>query len=93
MKLGGLKYIIIIIIMKKYWLLQVLQVFRSVLCADYDPSTHSEDQTLQKMIQCFGHSRMYATSVTAVERGHHCSMLMDMNIDQRLGWQRFRVQY
>lgn len=36
---------------------------------------------------------MYATLVTAVERGHHWSMLMDMNIDQRLGWQRFRVQY
>ena len=34
-----------------------------------------------------------ATSVTAVERGHHWSMFMDMNIDERLGWQRFRVQY
>ena len=80
--------------MKKYWLLQVLHVFRSVLCADNDPSTHSdEDQTPKTIIQGFGHSQMYATSVTAVERGHHWSMLMDMNIDQRLGWQRFRVQY
>ena len=80
--------------MKKYWLLQVLHVFRSVLCADYDPSTHSdEDQTHKTIIQGFGHSWMYATSVTAVERGHHWSMLMDMNIDSRLGWQRFRIQY
>ena len=63
-------------------MLQVLHVFYSVLCADIDPSTHSdEDQTPQKIIQGFGQSRMYATSVTAVERGHHWSMLMDMNID------------
>ena len=35
----------------------------------------------QKIIQGFGHSWMYATYVAAVERDHHWSMLMDMNID------------
>ena len=38
------------IIMKKYWLLQVLQVFHYVQYADYDPSTHSDDDpTKQKL--------------------------------------------
>ena len=63
-------------------MLQIRHVFRSVLCADNDPSMHSdEDKTPNKIIQGFEHSWMYATSVTAVERGHNWSMLMDMNID------------
>ena len=59
--------------------LQVLHVFRSVLCADNDPSTHSnKDKTLHKLDRA---SRMYATSATAVKRGHHWSMLKNMNMD------------
>ena len=74
-------------------MLQVLHVFRSVLCVDSDPSMHwEEDQHPPKIIQGFEHWQMYETSVTAVERDHHWSMLMDMNIDSRLGWQCFRVQ-
>ena len=50
--------------------------------SDNDPSMHcDEDQDPKKIIQGFEHSRMYATSVTAVERGHNWTMLMDMNID------------
>ena len=46
---------------------------------DNDPSMHcDEDQDPPKNIQGFEHSRMYAASVTAVERGHHWSMLMEM---------------
>ena len=34
--------------LKKYWMVVVLHVFPSVLCADNDPRTHSdEDQTPQ----------------------------------------------
>ena len=41
-----------------------------------------EDQTLNKLY-----------TVLWTLAGHHWSMLMDMNIDQWLGWQRFIVQY
>ena len=66
---------------EKYWMLKVILVFRSILCADNYPSTHSDEDETPNHIQGLGHSYMYATSVAAVERGHHWSMLMDMNMD------------
>ena len=56
-------------------------MFRSVCCADNDPSTHSDEDQTPNYIQGLGHSWMYETSVTAVERGPHWSMIIDMNMD------------
>ena len=66
---------------EKYQMLQVLDVFRSVLCSDDNDPSRPSDEDPKKILHGFGHSQIYATSVTAVERGHHWSMLMDMNID------------
>ena len=61
-------------------MLQVLHVFRSPMCADNDPSTHSdEDPTTRTLYRALDTRR--CMQLTAVERGHHWSMLMDINID------------
>ena len=47
--------------------------------ADYDSSPTSDEDLTAKEI--YSISRIYATFVTAVERGHNWSMLMEVNID------------